>query len=380
MLSIFCAPSRYVQGRQATRFLGQEMKTLGLSGPALIIAGSHAEKLLGNIWAETFSESACKYEVVFFGGECTSAEIKRCKQAATALAARVIVGAGGGKLLDTARAVASELDLPVVNCPTLASTDAPCSALSVVYSEEGQVQEYKFYKRNPDLVLVDTSIIARAPARLLAAGMGDALATWFEARTVKEACKANQVGGKTTISAEALALLCYETLLNDGLQALQAVQQQSVTPALERIVEANTLLSGLGFESGGLAVAHSVHNGLTTIPETHHYYHGEKVAFGLIVQLVLEGRSSETINEVLSFSDSVGLPICLKDLGICSLSRESCRKLAERATAPGETAHNEPFEVTAEMLADAVMAADAIGTDLKSARPADPSELCAAIE
>jgi glycerol dehydrogenase len=198
--------------------------------------------------------------------------------------------------------------------------------------------------------------------------MGDALATWFEAKTVKEAGKPNQVGGKTSLSAEALALLCYETLLADGVAALHAVQQQVVTPALERIVEANTLLSGLGFESGGLAVAHSVHNGLTVIPETHGYYHGEKVAFGLIVQLVLEGKTSEIINEVLAFSDSVGLPVCLQDLGIFALSDESCRKLAERATAEGETAHNEPFAVTAEMVSDAVRAADSLGTGFKSAK------------
>jgi glycerol dehydrogenase len=379
MLSIFCAPSRYVQGRQATRFLGREMEKLGLCGPVLIIAGSHAVQNLADSWEKTFKETAFKFKTLLFEGECSSAEIERCKKAAAEMSARVIVGAGGGKVLDTARAVACELNLPVVNCPTLASTDAPCSALSVVYSERGEVQEYKFYKRNPDLVLVDTSVIARSPARLLVAGMGDALATWFEARTVTDACKANQLGGKTTASAEALALLCYETLLNDGLAALQAVQQKAVTPALERIVEANTLLSGLGFESGGLAVAHSVHNGLTVLPETHNYYHGEKVAFGLIVQLVLEGKSNQIIDEVLSFSGSVGLPICLEDLGICSLSAEACLKIAERSVAPGETAHNEPFEVTAEMVADAVRAADALGASFRAAGKLDPAEVCAGV-
>ena len=380
MLSIFCAPSRYVQGRQATGFLGQEMKILGLSGPVLILAGSHAVKTLESTWKETFEQASYKYEILPFRGECSAAEIERCKDAARALSAGVIVGAGGGKVLDTARAAASELGLSLVNCPTLASTDAPCSALSVLYTPAGEFSEYRFYKRNPDLVLVDTTVIARAPARLLVAGMGDALATWFEAKTVREACKANTVGGKTSISADALALLCYETLLNDGVAALHAVQLQVVTPALERIVEANTLLSGLGFESGGLAVAHSVHNGLTTIPETNNYYHGEKVAFGLLVQLVLEGRASEIINEVLGFADSVGLPVCLQDLGVYALSRESCRKLSERATAAGETAHNEPFTVTAEMVADAVMVADALGAAFKSGKALPAQELCAGIE
>ena len=380
MLSIFCAPARYVQGRNATVALGDEMKKLGLPGPVFVLAGNHARTLLANTWDATFKGAGYKYLVEAFKGECSSNEIARCKKLASEFGAKVVIGAGGGKVLDTARAVASELDLPVVNCPTLASSDAPCSALSVVYTESGEFQEYKFYKRNPDLVLVDTSVIARGPARLLVAGMGDALATWFEAKTVREAHKANQVGGKTTISADALAALCYQTLLNDGVAALHAVQNQVVTPALERLVEANTLLSGLGFESGGLAVAHSVHNGLTAVPETHIYYHGEKVAFGLLVQLVLEGQPSKHIDEVLNFSESVGLPICLQDLGVYSLSKEQLAKIAERATAPGETCHNEPFEVKADMIADAIQSADSIGMTFRALNPDSSSnEYCASI-
>ncbi len=378
MLSIFCAPARYVQGRNATRSLGSEMKKLGLNGRVFILAGGNANRLLQETWTETFKESGHDFTVFAFKGECSTAEIQRSKHAALEYKATVIVGAGGGKVLDTARAVASELELPIVNCPTLASSDAPCSALSVVYTEEGQFQEYKFYPRNPDLVLVDSSVIAKGPARLLVAGMGDALATWFEAKTVRDANKRNQVGGKTTISADALAELCYKTLINDGLSALHSVQQRAVTPALERLIEANTLLSGLGFESGGLAVAHSVHNGLTTVPETHNYYHGEKVAFGLIVQLVLEGQPTKLIEEVITFCESVGLPVCLQDLGICGLEKEALKTVSERATAPGETAHNEPFEVTPEMVADAIMSADSIGMSFKTIDP-DMTEFCASI-
>lgn len=366
MLSIFCAPARYVQGRNATASLPKEMKKLGLDGKALLIAGRSACAVLNSTWQSAFAESGIDYSVIEFNGECTLAEIERCKQEALVSNARVIVGAGGGKVLDTARAVAAELDLPVVNCPTLASSDAPCSALSVVYTENGAFDRYLFYKRNPDLVLVDTSVIAKAPARLLVAGMGDALATWFEARTVSDARKHNQVGGATTISARALAELCYKTLLEDGAAAIRAVETRSVTPALERLVEANTLLSGLGFESGGLAVAHSIHNGLTVAPETHNYYHGEKVAFGLLAQLVLEGRPSSEIEEVLLFCLEVGLPVTLADVGLRHLSNDLLKQIAVRSVAPGETAHNEPFEVTADMVADAIVAADSIGRSMKS--------------
>ncbi|MBX9573823.1 MAG: glycerol dehydrogenase [Candidatus Obscuribacterales bacterium] len=379
MLSTFCAPSRYVQGRNATQQLGTEMKKIGLAGPVFIIAGSHAAELLSQDWKRSFDEVGFKFEVLKFGGECSLNEIHRCKEAASKFGAKTIVGAGGGKVLDTARAVAAEINAGIVNCPTLASSDAPCSALSVVYTDEGQFAEYKFYPRNPELVLVDSSIVAKGPARLLVAGMGDALATWFEAKTVVEAKKRNQVGGATTLAGEALAALCYETLLEDGVAALHAVRSQVVTPALERLIEANTLLSGLGFESGGLAVAHSVHNGLTTVHETHNYYHGEKVAFGLLVQLVLEGKTSSVINEVIDFSMSVGLPICLRDLGIYNPSKALCMQIAERATAPGETAHNEPFSVTADMVADAIQVADSIGREYKIEEEEGAKELCMAL-
>jgi glycerol dehydrogenase len=365
MLSVFCAPARYVQGPNATDYLGQEMSKLGLAGKVLIVAGKSAFKLLRESWELKLAASEFSVLIEKFSGECSNLEIERLVHIARTERANIIVGAGGGKVLDTSRAVAAALDLPAVNCPTVASSDAPCSALSVVYTENGQFDKYNFYKRNPDLVLVDTSVIAKSPPRLLVAGMGDALATWFEADTVINAKKANQLGGATTIGAGALARLCYETLLKDGETALQSIRNQAVTPSLERLVEANTLLSGLGFESGGLAIAHSIHNGLTTLAETHAYLHGEKVAFGLLVQLVCEGKPRSVIDEVLRFSTSVGLPVFLAEIGVSDKSRHRLLQVAERASAAGETAHNEPFEVSSAVLLDAIVVADAIGAEYK---------------
>jgi glycerol dehydrogenase len=147
------------------------------------------------------------------------------------------------------------------------------------------------------------------------------------------------------------------------------VQTQVVTPALERLVEANTLLSGLGFESSGLAAAHAVHNGLTAAPGTHAYFHGEKVAYGLLVQLVLEGQPRPVVEAVLAFATRVGLPITLAEVGLDGLSADLLRRVADRATAPGETIHNEPFEVRPDMVADAIRAADSLGRDWKARNP-----------
>jgi glycerol dehydrogenase len=361
MLSVFSSPSHYVQGKNATAELGTQMKRLGLQGPALIVAGGSAIRLLTEVWQKYLGEADIAHAVYRFGGECSLAEIERIKAAGRANNSRVIIGAGGGKVLDAARAAADDLGLPVVNCPTVASSDAPCSALSVIYTDDGVFQEYRFYRKNPDLVLVDTQVIAHSPPRLLVAGMGDALATWFEAKTCVDGHIKNMRGGRSTRSAEMLAELCYRILVEDGPDALRAVQSQVVNPALERLVEANTLLSGLGFESSGLAAAHAVHNGLTAAPPTHAYYHGEKVAYGLLVQLVLEGKPRAVIDPVLSFATEVGLPITLAQVGLADLPRELLEQIANRATAAGETIHNEPFEVRPDMVADAILAADATG-------------------
>jgi glycerol dehydrogenase len=365
MLSVFCSPCRYTQGPNATASLGQEMVTLGLRGPALIVAEPHAVQLLSDTWAESLGKAAIHYRVHAFGGESTVAEVERVKVAAQRIEARVILGAGGGKALDTARAAAADLALPFVSCPTVASTDAPTSALSVIYTEQSMFQELRIFGRNPDLVLVDTRVIAEGPPRMLVAGMGDAMSTFFEARTAVETQSLNMRRGAPTQAAFALAELCYRTLLSDGVDALRAAEAHVVTPAFERVVEANTLLSGLGFESGGLAAAHSIHNGLTAAPETHELLHGEKVAFGVLVQLVLEGRPRQEREEVLTFFAEVGLPMTLADLGLDDVSPETLQRIADLATAAGESIHNEPFEVQPKMVADAILAADALGREWK---------------
>ncbi len=368
MLSVFCSPCRYTQGKNATAELGRELKTIGLEGPALILAGGSAIRLLSETWRDALGGAGIAYAVEKFGGECSLREIERVKAAARAQGARVIVGAGGGKVLDAARAVAADLALPAVNCPTVASSDAPCSALSVIYTDEGVFQEYRIYGKNPDLVLVDTQVIAQSPPRLLVAGMGDALATWFEAKTCVDGNVKNMRGGASSQSALTLARLCYETLLADGADARRALEMQVVTPALERLVEANTLLSGLGFESSGLAAAHAVHNGLTAAAGTRGFFHGEKVAFGTLVQLVLEGKPRAQIDEVLAFASEVGLPVTLAEIGLKELPGDLLGRVAARATAKGETIHNEPFEVTPAMVADAIRAADASGRAWRARR------------
>lgn len=367
MLSVFCAPYRYVQGRDATLQLSDQLMFLGLMGPALIVTSKTAQKCLEAKWEETFNKHKMSYSVHCFKGECTQEEIEIIHRRALEEEVSVIIGAGGGKVLDTAKASAVAANVDCVICPTIAASDAPCSALSVIYTPKGAFETYQFFKHNPKLVLVDSTIIAQSPSRFLVAGMGDALATMFEALSCTASHSSHSRGGVALEAAIALSKLCYHTLLKDGVLALEAVRQKAVTPALERIIEANTLLSGLGFESCGLAAAHSIHNGLTEIPETHSFLHGEKVSFGTLCHLILEGRDSDTIEEVLEFMAQVGLPMTLKEIGISSISKELVEKVAKKSLIEGETIHNMPFPVDQKMLTDAILTANEVGTEfLKS--------------
>ena len=360
-LAVFASPGRYVQGPGATHELARELKRLGLAGSVLFIAGGTAQRLLAPIWQAELPPLGLTPVIEAFGGECSEAEIVRLVDLANNHPFAAVVGAGGGKASDTARAVANELELPVVITPTLASTDSPCSALSVLYSDQGEMLSYRFYTRHPELVLVDTTVIAQAPKRQLVAGLGDALATWFEARTVRQSHANNQLGGKPTTTGTALAKICHDILLSDGPAACSAVDAGVATPALERIVEANNLLSGLGFECGGLAAAHAVNNGFSVIAGSHGMLHGEKVAMGLHTQLVLEGQPQAEIHDIFEYCQRVGLPTTLAQLGVNANSDEDIHAIAERAVIAGETIHNEPFEITADAVACALKAADQQG-------------------
>jgi len=359
------SPGRYIQGANAINDFGSHAAKMG--SMALLAGGKRALSSCSQAINASLGENKIGCHQEEFMGECCDNEINRLIEIAKANGANLIIAAGGGKAIDTGKAVAYEMKVPAIVVPTIAATDAPCSALSVIYTDDGVFERYLVLPKNPDHVLVDTAIVAQAPVNYLVSGMGDALATFWEADTCAKSCKPNALTGATppTLSAIALARLCYDTLLEHGLQAKLAVERKAVTASVEAIVEANTLLSGLGFESGGLAGSHSVHNGLTVLEASHGKLHGEKVAFGTLTQLVLEGRPSEDVEEVLNFCLSVGLPVCLEDLGIQNPTREEIRQVAEATTAEGETIHSTWFPVTPDMVESAIWTADAVGQNFK---------------
>jgi len=362
----FGAPSRYFQGPGELNNL-QKYTSLFGKRVFMLMDVVFFENLTKR-FKEIYSATQDTFVSELFGGEVTEKEIERVSAVASSFKPDVVVGIGGGKTLDTIKAVADNLHVPVIVVPTIASTDAPCSAMSVIYNENGAHSHERQYINNPNIVVVDTEIIVKAPVRFLVAGMGDALSTYFEARANSRSDSANYVnlakggGYRRTKAGMALAKLCYDILLEDGLKAKLDVEAGVCTQAVENVIEANILLSGIGFENTGCAGAHSINDGITALPEGSKVLHGERVAYGIIVQLVAEGSPMSEIREVIEFHKSVGLPITLDDMGI-DATPENIKLIAQASMHSCWV--SEPFDVTWENVYDAIMSAESLGRYFK---------------
>lgn len=371
--TIFTSPSKYVQGPGVLNELGTYLAPLG-DNP-LIVSDDTVWGLIGESVASGLKGAGIAFERVGFGTFATAASVDDLVEKIRAGGHGVIVGLGGGSAIDAAKAAGHLADIRWASVPTAASSDAPTSALSVIYTEEGEFSEYRFFPRNPDLVLIDTAVVANAPVRFLVGGIGDALATWIEARATARGQSDTMAGARPTRSATALANLSWELLHENALGAIDAVRAKAVTPALEATVEACTLLSGLGFESGGLAAAHAIHNALTAAPQTHGLTHGEKVNLGTTVQLILEGADTEEIEDFIEFSALVGLPTTLTEVGLTLEDEKELRAVSEAAVVEGETIHSMPFPVNAEMVYSALRSAEQISRRVRTAKGLPEPEL-----
>lgn len=359
------SPHKYIQSPGALHNLGLYLKLIESKHAAVLISVG-GNKRFGEIVSNSLQNAGVELTNIIFAGESTLVEMQRIIDELTQSRDPIdsIVAVGGGKCSDTGRAVAYRMSLLSVICPTTASTDAPCSGLSVIYNESGEFVDVDLFPLNPTLVVVDTKIAAEAPFRFIVSGLGDAMATWYEARTCFENPNAySLIGVRPTLVGLAIAELCAKTLYDNALLAIEAVKKNDITDPVERVVEANTLMSGLGFESCGVAAAHAIGQGLTVFPHIHkNYLHGEMVAFGLIAHLLLEDRKDEA-EKAATFFAKVGLPVHLGQVSLDNPSMEDRKKHAQAALAI-PVINNEPFEVREDMVINAVQDADKFGREI----------------
>jgi len=243
------------------------------------------------------------------------------------------VAAGGGKCLDTGKALAKRLGARMATVPTIASNDSPTSHVYVLYDEHHRLLRVEKLDRNPDLVLVDLDVIAQAPAHLLLAGIGDAFVKKFEVEQCVKVQGVNVFGSGPSMAALAMARGCYEILRADAAAALAAVRARSPDAALARVVEACVLMSGLSFESGGLSIAHAMTRGLSAVKPLATAMHGYQVAYGVTVQLVLERRDEGFMADHAAFFREIGLPLSLAELGLRDPSADDLGTIADLTLA-----------------------------------------------
>lgn len=357
MLKMMGFPGEYIQGTHALAHIGEIAAKHDFKHLSIIYDPATEGHILQKV-TNSLDQNGITFHRFKFNGECTYATIEQLYQNIAEHPSDAMIALGGGKALDTAKGVSKQLNLPIIICPTIASSDAPTSRLIIVYDENHQVQTVEKTRRNPDIVLVDLDTIVHAPARFFAAGIGDAISKMFEASQCKKSGGLNSFSTPPLNTALLLAESTYSNLISYGKAAYEDVQKQKISPAVERVVESTVLISGLGFESGGLSLAHALIRGLTAVPEFAGKLHGELVAYGTVVQALLENRDHEFMLQLIHFLRSVNLPTNTTEMGYTqTLSDEMLDTITELTLQNAYSKHFEP-PLTQQALKQALLQAD----------------------
>jgi len=354
MIDIFLGAKQYIQREGILLEAGNYLKPFGQR--PMVLGDDLVLSLVRPTLEDQLGRANLSPSFTRFGEECSLSEISHLGEIVRQKNLDFIIGTGGGKAIDTSRMLADKLKLPLITIPTSAATCSAASAVAVVY-EKG-VRQATVNGKGADLVLVDPIIISQAPIRLLAAGIGDALAKWYEGKPGFDRMKEQD---SATLAAMNLSTQVKETTFSLGLLAKQDVEAKKNSPAVERIIESNILLTavigGMGGSKFRIAVAHALLYGLTILPPVHQNLHGEMVAYGTVVQLCLEKNEAE-LNVLLPFFSQLGLPLTMKELGMANAEDPLFWEGLKRTCAPGSSAHNMPFPVDEQKLYRAMLEAD----------------------
>jgi glycerol dehydrogenase len=358
-MRLFGSPHRYYQGPGVFDDLGAILAPLGPD--PLIVIDAFMLGALGARLEATLAKAGVNATIRSFGGEITYPAIDSLIAGLNGVVPSAAVGIGGGKSLDAAKAIALKLTVPVVTVPTIASNDSPTSAAIAMYDDTHAMIAVDRLPRSPEAVIVDTVIIATAPARLLRAGIGDAIAKKYEAEGCLTGTGRTPFGTRPLHTAIIIADACYHTLRTHAADALAAAERQQVNDALEAVVEATILMSGLGFENGGLSLAHSMTRGLVKARGAKDAIHGDQVAYGLLVQLAFEERDDSVLADLFAFYRSIGLPVCLPELGMANPTDDEVIELARLTMTAPHLANVRPL-ATQTGVADAVRRIERLAT------------------
>ncbi len=334
-------PSIYIQGKGAIYYLGQ--KALPLGDKAFVIGGSTALQAAGDRVRKSLTSNGI--EAVAWNDkvkECTHATVNKLVEEGKHSKAHFVIGVGGGRAIDTAKAAAWKLKVPVISVGTQCASNADGSAESVVYTEDHKFLEVLTLPRNPVLVIEDTEVIAKAPSKYMVWGIGDALSCKFEGEAYAKTRALKQDGVIPPAAALALGDSCYRSLKEHGLKAITDLKNGIHSVDVDDVIEAVKLASAMAFENTGCALAHALHNGLTKTGQVKGE-HGEIVAYCTIVQMMFEKRPVDEVREVVVWCEKVGLPTKLKMLG--EPSKAALRMATDYAADKDSNSRNMPVRM-----------------------------------
>jgi glycerol dehydrogenase len=358
MIRVYASPERYVQGPDALNKLGEYAKAF--SDSAILVIGRTAQHQHSQRIAAIFEQSEVRLKQIVFAGEITRAAVDAIVFDSGDDQAGIIIAMGGGKVLDAGKAVALRLKLPYITVPTIASNDSPASHLAIIYDDQHTIVAIDRLARMPEVVLVDTALIAAAPVHFLRQGIGDAISKKFEVEGCWQAGGKNFFGTRPLRIAAAIADACYQTLRTHAKAAIGAVERQEVSDDLEAVVEACVLMSAMAFENGGISVAHALTTGLLSARGAARASHGEQVAYGLLVHLAAEDRTDAFIVDIIGFYREIGLPVVLSELGMPDPSSDEIDEIA-RLAMKGGFAKNLQRPVDQNLVAAAIRRIETLG-------------------
>ncbi|NER35725.1 MAG: iron-containing alcohol dehydrogenase family protein [Oscillatoria sp. SIO1A7] len=352
------SPARVIRGSGILSRAGEAIAVFGRR--PLIVGGDRSGKLLAKNLQPILEEQQLTASQAVLSPDCSEASIAALEKAIAEHQADFIIGTGGGKALDAAKLIANKCHLAIVTIPTSGATCAAWTALSNVYSDKGAFLYDVALEKCPDLLILDYDLIATAPQRTLVSGIGDAIAKWYEASISSGSSQKTLL-----IAAVQQARVLRDILFQKSAPALE----EPGSEVWQDVVDATVLLAGaiggLGGAQCRTVAAHAVHNGLTHIDSEHRTLHGEKVAYGILVQLRLEEMlqgnklAASARQQLLKFYAEIGLPETLEALGLGDISLSDLQRAAEIACNPNSDIHRLPFPVVPEQLKAAMVSTTA---------------------
>lgn len=359
----FQSPSRYVQGPGEIKKLPKIVSYYGDSALAIIDTFFYQQYSVEI--PQMFAEAGMTVYTVEYSGACCDAKLNELLDFCKTLPEipEAFIGIGGGQACDITKAVGAHFRKAFIMVPTVLTTDAPTSASTIINNPGEQNRPVNHYK-NPDYVVVDTDITIQAPPHMLISGIGDALATYIEARASFANNNVNYVGGggyRPTLLSMNIAKLCFDVLMEKGRAAMLAAKNHLRTPAYEDVVEATALLSGLGFENTSVAMAHGLDAGFECLPIR--VLHGTGVGYCTLVQLIVE-NDLELFEQVFDFCKDVGVPVSTYQLGLTEENRmESINALVDNVHGKRWSVSNLPVHVSRSTLLNAILYLDAYAAE-----------------